>query len=98
MFQSLLSQSFTADITSPIKDTIFPEDDELPMSAEQAEKAEAEMKMKNKILRCFAPSIETKKFESAMEANISTFKPYDDDENLEVLRETHVDSGIRYFK
>jgi hypothetical protein len=86
-------------ITSPIKDYTFPddEDDELPMSAEQAEKAEAEMKMKNKILRCCAP-YEAEKFEAAMRSTIKTFEPYSDDDNLEVLRETSEDSCIRYLK
>jgi len=55
------------------------------MSAEQAEKAEAEMKMKNKILRCYAP-YEAEKFKAAMRSTITTFEPYSDDDNLEVLR------------
>jgi hypothetical protein len=91
------SQSNTADITSPIKDSIF-QDDELPMSKEQAEKVEREMRMKNAILRCYNSSLEAEKFQSAMKSKISTFEPYPDDDNLKVLRETSEDIGIRCVK
>lgn len=100
MFNVLQSIINSADITSPIKDNMFPSDssnEEVSMSVEQTEKAEAEMMMNHTILRNPYPKYETEKFEAAMKAKITSFEPCTDDDNLQVLRQTYEETCIRYY-
>lgn len=96
----LQSQSNTAAITSPFKDSVFPsdsDDDELPRSdGVQTMKEAAEMLMKNELLNP-DPKFEIYKFETSLVAKITTFEPYPDEDHLELEREYATEEPrIRY--
>lgn len=94
----LQSQSNTAVITSPFKDSVFPSDsdDEPPRSdGVQTMKEAAEMLMRNEILN-HEPKFEIYKFDASLVAKITTFEPYPDEDHLELEREYAEEPCIRY--